>query len=220
MKKRITVLLMSVCISIAGTTGVYAADFSDGTGDITAIANEIVAQAEAKAQAYQDRKTEIAKAAVEYRASEIQKETTEIREKALEAARKKKEEQARKAEEERKAARQKVADFAVQFVGNPYVWGGTSLTNGADCSGFVMSVFAKFGYSLPRVAAAQYEASSKKNISQMEVGDLVFYGHGSIDHVALYIGNGKIVHASNSASGIKISDYNYETPVGIGTFME
>ena len=60
------------------------------------------------------------------------------------------------------AKRQEVADFAVQFVGNPYVWGGTSLTNGADCSGFVMSVFASFGYALPRVAAAQYGASVKK----------------------------------------------------------
>ena len=173
MKKRIAVILMSTCISFAAVTGVYGADFSDGSGDISAIASQVVAQAEAKAQAYQDRKTEVEKAAVEYRASEIQKETTEIREKAIEAAKKKKEE-ARKAEEERVAARQEVADFAVQFVGNPYAWGGTSLTNGADCSGFTMSVFAQFGYSLPRTAAAQYEASNKKDISQLETGDLVF----------------------------------------------
>lgn len=213
MKKRIAVILMSTCISFAAVTGVYGADFSDGSGDISAIASQVVAQAEAKAQAYQDRKTEVEKAAVEYRASEIQKETTEIREKAIEAAKKKK-------EEERVAARQEVADFAVQFVGNPYVWGGTSLTNGADCSGFTMSVFARFGYSLPRTAAAQYEASNKKDISQLETGDLVFYGAGGINHVALYIGNGKIVHASGAATGIKISDYNYETPVGIGSYMK
>lgn len=213
MKKRIAVILMSTCISFAAVTGVYGADFSDGSGDISAIASQVVAQAEAKAQAYQDRKTEVEKAAVEYRASEIQKETTEIREKAIEAAKKKK-------EEERVAARQEVADFAVQFVGNPYVWGGTSLTNGADCSGFTMSVFAQFGYSLPRTAAAQYEASNKKDISQLETGDLVFYGAGGINHVALYIGNGKIVHASGAATGIKISDYNYETPVGIGSYMK
>lgn len=213
MKKRIAVILMSTCISFAVVTGVYGADFSDGSGDISAIASQVVAQAEAKAQAYQDRKTEVEKAAVEYRASEIQKETTEIREKAIEAAKKKK-------EEERVAARQEVADFAVQFVGNPYVWGGTSLTNGADCSGFTMSVFAQFGYSLPRTAAAQYEASNKKDISQLETGDLVFYGAGGINHVALYIGNGKIVHASGAATGIKISDYNYETPVGIGSYMK
>lgn len=112
-----------------------------------------------------------------------------------------------------------VVDFATQFVGNPYVWGGTSLTNGADCSGFVMSVFANFGYELPRVAAAQYSASQKRDLSQMEVGDLVFYGSG-ISHVALYIGDGKVVHALNSNKGIVITDYNYDTPVGVGSYME
>ena len=80
MKKRIAVILMSTCISFTAVTGVYGADFSDGSGDISAIASQVVAQAEAKAQAYQDRKTEVEKAAVEYRASEIQKETTEIKE--------------------------------------------------------------------------------------------------------------------------------------------
>ena len=83
-----------------------------------------------------------------------------------------------------------------------------------------MSVFREFGYDLPRVAAAQYESSQKKDISQLETGDLVFYGAGGINHVALYIGNGKIVHASGAATGIKISDYNYETPVGIGSYMK
>jgi len=142
----------------------------------------------------------------------MKEETTRIREKALKEAAKRK-------EEKRVAKRQEVADFAVQFVGNPYVWGGTSLTNGADCSGFVMSVFASFGYALPRVAAAQYGASVKKDLSHMEVGDLVFYGNG-ISHVALYIGNGKVVHALNSNKGIVITDYNYDTPVGVGTYME
>ena len=113
-----------------------------------------------------------------------------------------------------------MVNFALQFEGNPYVYGGTSLTNGADCSGFVMSVFANFGYSLPRVAAAQYDASTKKDISQLEPGDLVFYGSGYVDHVALYIGDGKIIHASNAATGIKISDYDYEKPAAVGTFME
>ena len=116
--------------------------------------------------------------------------------------------------------RQQIVDFALQFEGNPYVYGGTSLTNGADCSGFVMSVFANFGYSLPRVAAAQCDASTKKDISQIEPGDLVFYGSGAIDHVALYIGDGKIIHASGAATGIKISNYDYEQPTAIGTFME
>lgn len=159
MKKKIAVVFMSICIGMTGTAGVYGADFSSGTetssGDITAAANEIVAHAEAKAQAYQERKTEVEKAAVEYRATEIQKETTQIRKKAIKTARKKKKEEARKAERKRKAKRQNVVYFACRFVGNPYVWGGTSLTNGTDCSGFTMSVLAHFGYSIPRTAAAQ-----------------------------------------------------------------
>ena len=115
--------------------------------------------------------------------------------------------------------RQEIVDFALQFEGNPYVYGGTSLTNGADCSGFVMSVFAEFGYSLPRVAADQYYQSVKKSTAELQPGDLVFYG-GGISHVALYIGDGQIIHASTSASGIKISNYDYETPVGVETYIE
>ena len=129
------------------------------------------------------------------------------------------EESNRKVEKKRVAERKAIVDFALQFEGNPYVYGGTSLTKGADCSGFVMSVFKEFGYELPRVAAAQFNASRKKEISEIEAGDLVFYG-GGISHVALYIGDGKIIHASTSASGIKISDYDYETPVGVGTYLK
>ena len=91
--------------------------------------------------------------------------------------------------------RQQIVDFALQFEGNPYVYGGTSLTNGADCSGFVMSVFAQFGYSLPRVAADQYNQSVKKSVGDLEPGDLVFYGRNgksSVCHVAIYAGNGMI----------------------------
>ena len=83
-----------------------------------------------------------------------------------------------------------------------------------------MSVFAQFGYELPRVAAAQCAASQKKSAEEIEVGDLVFYGDGGIDHVALYIGDGKIVHASTAATGIKVSDYNYRAPAAVGTFVE
>ena len=115
--------------------------------------------------------------------------------------------------------REQIVEFALQFEGNPYVYGGTSLTNGADCSGFVMSVFAQFGYSLPRVAADQYYQSVQKSVADLDPGDLVFYGSG-ISHVALYIGDGQIIHASTSASGIKISNYDYETPVGVGTYIE
>ena len=102
---------------------------------------------------------------------------------------------------------QAIADYAVQFVGNPYVYGGTSLTNGADCSGFVQSVYKHFGYSLPRVAADQAGAGRKVSTSNLQPGDLLFYhGYG---HVAIYIGGGQVVHASNAATGIKISKYNY-----------
>ena len=114
-----------------------------------------------------------------------------------------------------------IAKFAVKYVGNPYVWGGTSLTNGADCSGFVYTVFANFGISLPRVADDQMKGSAGTRIQSAKSllpGDLVFYGSsGYASHVALYIGNGQVVHASNSApypqGGIKISNYDYNTPI-------
>ena len=100
-----------------------------------------------------------------------------------------------------------IASFACQFVGNPYVYGGTSLTNVADCSGFVQSVFKNFGYSLPRTAASQAGAGVQVSLSDLQPGDLLFY-HG-FGHVAIYIGNGQVVHASNAQTGIKISQYNY-----------
>ena len=181
-------------------------DFSDGTDSISAFANALADKTVSDVEEYQEAKAE----------------AEEIAQKRLEAEEERKaaEEAARKAEEARVARRQEIADFALQFVGNPYVYGGTSLTNGADCSGFVMSVFAQFGYELPRVAAAQCAASQKKSAEEIEVGDLVFYGDGGIDHVALYIGDGKIVHASTAATGIKVSDYNYRTPAAVGTFVE
>ena len=105
-----------------------------------------------------------------------------------------------------------IASYAQQFVGNPYVWGGTSLTNGADCSGFVQSVYKKFGYTLPRTSRAQAVTGTKVSTSSMQPGDLLFYAkNGSVNHVAMYIGNGKVVHASNPSDGIKISRYNYRS---------
>ncbi|CCX58021.1 putative uncharacterized protein [Blautia hydrogenotrophica CAG:147] len=99
-----------------------------------------------------------------------------------------------------------VADYATQFVGNPYVYGGTSLTNGADCSGFVQSVYANFGVSLPRTSYDQMNVGTEVSYSEAQPGDLICYG----GHVAIYLGGGRIVHASNSApypaGGIKISD--------------
>lgn len=106
---------------------------------------------------------------------------------------------------------QEVVNYAVQFVGNPYVWGGTSLTNGADCSGFVQSVYKHFGYSLPRVAASQACVGKQVSLDSLQPGDLLFYGGSNIGHVAIYMGGGQIVHASNSKTGIIISNYNYRT---------
>ena len=106
-----------------------------------------------------------------------------------------------------------VANYALQFVGNPYVWGGTSLTNGADCSGFVLSVYAHFGYSLPHSSASQSNCGTEVSLSELQPGDLLFYSNGgSIGHVAIYIGNGQVVHASSAKTGIKVSAYNYRTP--------
>ena len=109
-----------------------------------------------------------------------------------------------------------LVQFATQFVGNPYVWGGTSLTRGADCSGFVLSVFANYGISLPHSSGAQAGCGTKISASEAQPGDLFFYGNGSrINHVALYIGNGQVVHASSPKSGIKISGAYYRTPVKV-----
>lgn len=104
--------------------------------------------------------------------------------------------------------------YATQFVGNPYVWGGTSLTNGADCSGFTLSVFAKYGVYLPHSSKAQANCGTRISASEAKPGDLFFYGSGSsISHVAIYIGNGQIVHASSKKTGIKISNAFYRSPI-------
>lgn len=110
--------------------------------------------------------------------------------------------------------RVELCEYAKQFVGNPYVWGGTSLTKGADCSGFVLSVFAKFGVKLPHYSVSQSQEGTKVAIEDVLPGDLIFYSNGKqINHVAIYIGNGQVVHASSPKTGIKISKYNYRTPV-------
>lgn len=107
---------------------------------------------------------------------------------------------------------QSVANYAVKFVGNPYVYGGTSLTNGADCSGFVMSVYKNFGVSLPHSSTSdRYVGYNVGSLANAQPGDLVCYS----GHVAIYIGNGQIVHASTEATGIKISNASYRTPVAI-----
>lgn len=103
-----------------------------------------------------------------------------------------------------------VANYALQFVGNPYVYGGTSLTNGADCSGFVMSVYANFGVSLPHSSAADRNVGyDVGGIGNAQPGDIVCYS----GHVAIYIGNGQIVHASTSKTGIIVSNATYRQPL-------
>ena len=108
-----------------------------------------------------------------------------------------------------------LVEYAKQFVGNPYVWGGTNLTKGADCSGFVLSVFKKYGITLSHSSRAQANEGTKISASELKPGDLVFYGNGkgTINHVAIYIGGGQVIHASSPKTGIKISSYKYRTPV-------
>ncbi len=119
--------------------------------------------------------------------------------------------------EENASLRSRVVNYAMQFLGNPYVWGGTSLTKGADCSGFTMSVMKNFGISLPHYSGDQAKRGTRIKSSQMRPGDLIFYGNsrGKINHVAMYIGNGQIIHAASRRSGIKISSWNYRTPLRI-----
>lgn len=105
-----------------------------------------------------------------------------------------------------------VAEYALQFVGNPYVYGGTSLTNGADCSGFVMSVYANFGVSLPHSSGGdRSQGYAVDGLANAQPGDLVCYS----GHVALYIGDGQIVHASNSRTGIIVSNANYRNILAV-----
>lgn len=136
----------------------------------------------------------------------------------LEAERIAKEEEARRQAENNKIdysiantieSNSEVANFAMQFVGNPYVYGGTSLTNGADCSGFVMAVYANFGISLPRTTGGLAQSGYPVDINNIQAGDIISYGYnGYVSHSALYVGNGMIVHASTPELGIRIDNMN------------
>ncbi|SEA40658.1 NlpC/P60 family protein [Oribacterium sp. KHPX15] len=118
-------------------------------------------------------------------------------------------------------ARQSLISFAMQFVGNPYVWGGTSLTNGCDCSGFVQEVFRHFGIITGRTSRDQYANCVYLKGQEVMPGDLIFYADetGYINHVAIYAGNYMIVHAANRKAGIKVNRYDYKRPYAYGRFI-
>ena len=101
---------------------------------------------------------------------------------------------------------QAIVDFACQFIGNPYVWGGTSLTNGVDCSGFTMQIMARYGVSLPHSSRGQAGYGRSVSTSELQPGDLIFYGSGSsISHVAIYIGGGQMIHAPKPGDNVKVA---------------
>ena len=122
----------------------------------------------------------------------------------------------------KQSRRSQLVNYALQFVGNRYVWGGTSLTNGVDCSGFTMRVMEKFGVSLPHYSGSHAQMGKKVTSATMKPGDLIFYAgsNGKVNHVAIYIGNGRIVHAASRRSGIKTSTWNYRTPVAIRSMLD
>lgn len=118
------------------------------------------------------------------------------------------------------STRSDMVNYAMQFLGNPYVWGGTSLTNGCDCSGFTLGIYSRFGYGLPRTSAAQASVMTGISYNEAQPGDLFFYGNGySVSHVAMYIGNGQIIHAMDENHGICISNAYYMTPMKIGRMI-
>lgn len=119
------------------------------------------------------------------------------------------------------ASRQALIQYAKQFLGNPYVYGGTSLTDGADCSGFVQQIFKHFGITTGRSSRDQYANAQSISFEQLQPGDLVFYASGDyINHVAIYAGDGVIIHAANARTGICTGRYNYRMPVGYGRFIQ
>lgn len=114
-----------------------------------------------------------------------------------------------------------LCQYAKEFLGNPYVWGGISLTKGADCSGYVLSIFKKYGVSLPHSSRAQANCGTTIKLSEAQPGDLVFYGNGkTINHVAIYIGNGQVIHASSPKTGIRISNVSYRTPIKVVKILQ
>ena len=139
-------------------------------------------------------------AAEKYEAKKASELTPEQIEKSFSFAKSKK-----RIEKEYEKMGEQIVDFAAQFLGNPYVWGGTSLTNGTDCSGFVMGVYAHFGVGLPHSSTAMRNVGTEVSYEDVRLGDIVCYN----GHVGIYAGKGRIVNASNKAGGIKYSSATY-----------
>ncbi|MFW5650162.1 MAG: NlpC/P60 family protein [Acetivibrio ethanolgignens] len=119
------------------------------------------------------------------------------------------------------STRADMVEFAKKYLGGKYVYGGTSLTNGTDCSGFTMRIYEHFGYSIPRTSSAQASYFTGIKSSEAKPGDLFFYGsNGRVSHVAMYIGDGQVIHASNARTGIKISNAFYRTPIKVGRIIK
>lgn len=187
--------------------------------------NTILAKARQEAAAYT--------AKIKQETAQIRKLEEEERKRKEEEERKRKEEEERRRQEEEQLASQtdsgssnqetykpsssgggkgqQIADFACKYIGNPYRAGGTSLTDGADCSGFVWAVYQAFGYSLPRSSYAQSSVGRAVSYSEAQPGDIIYYG----GHVGIYIGNGQIVHASTERTGIKITSATYRSIITV-----
>lgn len=126
-----------------------------------------------------------------------------------------------KSTKDNSSKRKEIVEYALKFEGNPYLYGGTSLTNGTDCSGFTQSVYKNCGIKIPRTSKEQAKGGKSVPLDSIKPGDLIFYTkNGQINHVALYIGNKKIIHASNPKTGITISKYNYRKPYKAVSYLD
>ena len=221
------VLTQGVCVSAAQFDD-GASAFSDGTGSVSALASTLAKQTEEQTQEFVAKEEEAAQIREERRVEKAEKasekaeqEKTAALESIQQTVEDTKKKIAEEAEAKRLAKRQEVVNFALQFEGNPYVYGGTSLTNGADCSGFVMSVFSHFGINTGRSSREQAGKGKTIPVDQVQPGDLLFYASGDyINHVGIYVGDGKIIHSSNPATGICYASANYRTPCKAVSFFD